>query len=278
MKGLCFWAIFYLALPWSNTSQFIQTMWKYLLFTIFFGSLWSACQNAGTNHANADSSAPNTLTQQEIEQGWQLLFDGKSIDKWRGYNRPDMPSKGWVVRDGALVIESTPDPKPDDFGGDIITKEQFGNFELSLEFMITPLANSGIFYFVVENDSLPMWALAPEYQILDHEGYARQSPDFDLKTHCTCDNYDLQAAPDNYLKPMGEWNLARIVHKDGHVEHWLNGNKCIEYQVGSPAWEELVSNSKFAIYAGYGRAKIGHIGLQDHQHEVRFRNIKIRPL
>lgn len=251
---------------------------KPLLSILCVCLLLSTCNNPSNNEQKSEPSAPNTLTEEEIEQGWQLLFDGKSLDQWRGYNRPDLPSKGWVVRHSAMVIESTPDPRPDDFGGDIITKAQFGNFELSLEFMITPMANSGIFYFVVENDSLPMWALAPEYQILDHEGYARQDPDFNLETHCTCDNYDLQAAHGNYLKPIGEWNHARIVHLDGHVEHWLNGNKCIEYQVGSPEWEELVINSKFAIYPGYGRAKTGHIGLQDHQHEVRFRNIKIRPL
>ena len=253
----------------------------YLMVLLCLAACGDNKHSAGSETAETTGEAPaadNVLSPEEAEAGWTLLFDGKTLDSWRGYNRPDLPKNGWVVENGEMVILATPDPKPEDFGGDIITKAQFGNFELVFDFKITEMANSGVFYFVKEDSNLPMWANAPEHQILDHEAYAKSHPDFDLKTHCTCDNYDLQAAPDNYMKPVGEWNHGRIIHKDGHVEHWLNGNKCIEYQVGSEEFTALVKASKFSEYPDFGLTSPGHIGLQDHQHEVRFKNIKIKSL
>jgi hypothetical protein len=232
--------------------------------------------NACSSPDTGSQTQQNSLTKEESDSGWKLLFDGKTTDMWRGYNQSTMPLLGWVIKDDALVIEKTPQPKPEGFGGDIITKEQYGNFELALEFMVTDTANSGIFYFVIEKPEDPIYFNAPEYQILDNATYAKATSGGDLSKHKTGDNYDMQSAPADYMKPVGEWNQAKIIHKDGHVEHWLNGNKCIEYQVGSPEWEELVLNSKFKDWKGYGRSTVGHIGLQDHQHEVRFRNIKIR--
>jgi hypothetical protein len=248
--------------------------------------LFFACQSSpGTEQATSEDDTPqatastqNVLTPEEQAAGWQLLFDGTSMEKWRGYNQESLPPLGWSVKDGTIEIEKTPDPKPDGFGGDIITKEKFGNFELMVDFMISDTANSGIFYFVMEEEGAPMWHNAPEYQILDDVTYAKIEKDFNLDTHRTGDNYDMQAAPEDNMKPVGEWNTARIVQKDGHVEHWLNGKKCVEYQAGSPEWEALVKKSKFKDYPNYGRTSPGYIGLQDHQHEVRFRNIKIRNL
>jgi len=248
--------------------------------------LFYACQSSpGTEQTTskddtlqATTSTQNALTPEEQTAGWQLLFDGTSTAHWRGYGQENMPSLGWGVKDGALVIDKTPNPKPAGFGGDIITKEKFGNFELMVDFMISDTANSGIFYFVMEEEGSPMWHNAPEYQILDNATYAKMGGDFDLNTHRTGDNYDMQSAAKDFMKPVGEWNTARIVQKDGHVEHWLNGNKCIEYQVGSPEWEALVKKSKFKDYPKYGRTTPGYIGLQDHDYEVRFRNIKIRSL
>ncbi len=250
-----------------------------LLMTLSLATLiLCGCPSTPSFEQNASDSNPNTLTEAEKSEGWKLLFDGSTADQWRGYNQSALPALGWVVKDGALVIEKTPRPKPDGFGGDIITKEQFGNFELQLEFMVTDTANSGIFYFVIEESGVPMYVNAPEYQILDNATYANMNPGSDMSKHRSGDNYDLQAAPEDYMKPKGEWNLAKIIHQDGHVEHWLNGNKCIEYQVGSEEWTTLVANSKFKDWKGYGKSSVGHIGLQDHQHEVRFRNIKIRQL
>lgn len=253
-----------------------------LLGILIFPILFAACSDEPPSQKTSSKTSAltpdNTLTPEEQEAGWTLLFDGKNLQHWRGYNKPTLPKDGWVVENGELVIKATPDHKSEDFGGDIITKSKYGNFELVFDFKISEMSNSGIFYFVKEDSTLPIWANAPEYQILNHEDYARANPDFDLKTHCTCDNYDLQAANGNYLKPITEWNHGRIVHKNGHVEHWLNGNKCIEYQVGSEEWLALVKASKFADYPDYGKTSLGHIGLQDHQHEVRFKNIKIRSL
>ncbi len=219
----------------------------------------------------ASAQAPNTLSPEEAAEGWQLLFDGHSTEQWRGYNRESFPEEGWTVEDGALVV------LPGGKGGDIITREQFGNFELELEFLLSDSANSGIFYLAVEKPGEPIWFNAPEYQLLDNQTY-RSILGEALHTHQTGDNYDLHAASEDFSKPVGSWNQARIVHRDGHVEHWLNGHKVVEYQIGSPDWEERVRNSKFARYPGYGRARVGHIGLQDHNHLVRFRNIKIRRL
>ncbi|MEK7256098.1 MAG: DUF1080 domain-containing protein [Bacteroidota bacterium] len=236
----------------------------------------SGDQAAEKQAAGADTSNVNMLTEEEKAASWKLLFDGKSTDQWRAYNQSNFPALGWVVKDGMLVIEKTPHPKPAGFGGDIITKEQFGNFELSLDFMITDTSNSGILYLAIEEKDSAIWHNAPEYQILDNETWSKMGAVPDMATHRTGDNYDLHAAPADYMKPKGYWNNARILHKDGHVEHWLNGNKTVEYQIGSPEWTALVKKSKFNAYPMYGKAKQGHIGLQDHDHEVRFRNLKIR--
>ena len=239
----------------------------------------STDQNSATETASADSTAmANTLTEAEIAAGWKLLFDGKTTSQWRKYGEEAFPAQGWVVQDGALVIQKSPHPRPEGFGGDIITKESFGNFELMLDFMITDTSNSGILYLVTEEKGVPIWHNAPEYQILDNATWETMGAVDDMATHRTCDNYDLQAAPADFMTGKGTWNTARLIVNNGHVEHWLNGNKCVEYQIGSPEWEAMVKKSKFKDYPNYGRAKQGPIGLQDHDHEVRFRNMKIRNL
>ena len=214
--------------------------------------------------------APNTLTQTEREAGWRLLFDGATTAGWRGYNAAAFPAQGWEVRDGSLVVVA------DGGGGDIVTEGTFANFELSLEFKVTPGANSGIFYGAIDQPGKPMWNSAPEYQILDDAAYL--DGEEDMATHLTAHNYDLHASSQTAVKPTGEWNVAKIVVRRPHVEHWLNGVKMVEYELESPAWEELVAASKFGVYPEYGRATSGHIGLQDHGYEVWFRNIKLRPL
>jgi len=217
-----------------------------------------------------EQPAPNTLTQAEQEAGWQLLFDGETTAGWRGYNADSFPARGWDVRDGSLVVVA------DGGGGDIVTEDEFTDFELSLEFMVTPGANSGIFFGAIDQPDKPMWNSAPEYQILDDSAYL--ADDADMATHLTAHNYDLHTSSETAMKPAGEWNVARIVVHQPHVEHWLNGVRMVEYELGSPEWESLVAASKFGAYPEYGRATSGHIGLQDHGYEVRFRNIKLRPL
>lgn len=216
----------------------------------------------------------NTLNTIEEKEGWILLFDGETTDEWRGYNQKTFPEKGWEVRDGNLVITFS-GTEEEGSAGDIITNEAFGNFELRLEFMLTDSANSGIFYMVREFDNTPIWHLAPEYQVLDNPTYESMLGDW-MDTHRTGDNYDLEAAAEDFSKPVGEWNTARILRNGNHVEHWLNGKLAVRYELNSIKWKRQVEKSKFSKYAMYGMAKQGNIGLQDHGHEVMYRNIKIR--
>jgi len=218
----------------------------------------------------------NMLNSIEEKEGWILLFDGKTTESWRGYNQKTFPEHGWEVRDGNLVITFS-GKEEEGSAGDIITKERYANFELRLEFMLTDSANSGIFYMVTEFENTPIWHLAPEFQVLDNPTYESMLGDW-MDTHRTGDNYDLEAAETDYSKPVGEWNTARIIRKGNHVEHWLNGKLTVQYEISSIKWKRQVEKSKFSEYAMYGMAKQGNIGLQDHGHEVMYRNIKIRRL
>ncbi|MEM9885387.1 MAG: DUF1080 domain-containing protein [Bacteroidota bacterium] len=216
----------------------------------------------------------NMLTEVEQEMGWQLLFDGTGMEGWKGYNMNEIPDN-WKVEDGILKVMPTKE-KPKD--RDIITTDKYKDFELELDFMLTDAANSGILYFVKEVEDTPIWHSAPEYQLIDDENYLATASEDETRNHLSGENYDLQSAPGRYLKGTGVWNTARIVVKDKKVEHYLNGQKTIEYDLGSEAWKALVANSKFKDYEDYGSAEEGHIGLQYHDDEVYFKNIKIRRL
>jgi len=239
------------------------------LLCVFLG----AC-SAGEGTSDTAPPAHNTLTAAEQEAGWQLLFDGETTDGWRGYNAEHFPERGWEVRDGSLVIMKS--DGEEGLGGDIVTNESFESFELSIDFKVTPVANSGILYRVFEQPDSAIWHNAPEFQVLDDSAYVAMGT-MDMHTHLTGDNYDLHASTVKASAPVGEWNTARIIVDGNHVEHWLNGQLTVEYDLLSPEWEELVSNSKFAVYEQYGRAPSGPIGLQDHGHEVWYRNMKILP-
>ena len=217
---------------------------------------------------------PNTLSEEEKTAGWELLFDGKTTNKWRGYNHETFPTLGWKVMDSTIAVEKS-GTEEEGFGGDIITKEKYENFELTLEFLLSDTANSGIFYRVIEMEGSPIWHNAPEYQVLDNARYAEMGVD---SLHFTAANYDLHPAKTDYTKPIGEWNTARIIVNNNHVEHWLNGKQVVSYDLETPAWESLVAKSKFKDYPAYGRTRNGHLGLQDHGHLVQFRNLKVRRL
>ncbi len=234
-----------------------------------------ASQPGETASVTGVAAALNTLTPEEEAAGWQLLFDGQTTNGWRGYNKDAFPEAGWGVEDGDLVVMAS-DGSEEGLGGDIVTEAEFTNFELVFEFLITPQGNSGVFYRVQEHPERTMWQVAPEYQVLDDSAYIGLEG-FDPPTHLTGDNYDLHSSPVRAMNPIGEWNHGRILVDGNHVEHWLNGQKTVEYELFSPEWEALVAASKFAPYPEYGRALTGHIGLQDHGHELRYRNIKIRP-
>ena len=246
----------------------------------------TACQGGGKDSASTSGEDPaagpansqgthNTLTPEEMAAGWQLLFDGETTDGWRGYNQPAFPETGWGVDDGDLVVMAS-DGSEEGLGGDIVTEAQFSDFELVFDFLVTPVGNSGVFYRVQEHPERSLWQVAPEYQVLDDSAYIAMEG-FDPRTHLTGDNYDLHSAAVRAMNPIGEWNRGRILVDGTRVEHWLNGHKTVEYELFSPEWEARVAESKFAPYPEYARALTGRIALQDHGHELRYRNIKIRP-
>ena len=214
--------------------------------------------------AAAQDGQQNTLTAAEKAAGWRLLFDGKTTAGWRAYNADTMPS-GWQVVDGILTRVSR--------AADIITKDQFGDFELSLDWKLEPGGNSGLFYRAVEGLEW-IYHGAPEYALLDD---ARHS---DGKNPLTSAGsvHSVYAPPRGVVKPAGEWNTSRVVAKGTHVEHWLNGQKVVEYEQGSADWAARVAASKFKAWPMYGKAMKGHIGLQEHGGRAEFRNIKIREL
>lgn len=239
----------------------------------FLALVATAC---GESPARDPDTPPNTLTDEERSEGWMLLFDGETTDGWRGYNRDVFPSGAWEVRDGNLVVLAAGE-RDEGQAGDLVTVESFGDFELRLDVRLSPMANSGIFYRVLERDGSPIWHHAPEFQVLDDSAYVALGT-MDMRTHLTGDNYDLHESAVRAARPVGEWNHARIVVNGGHVEHWLNGSMTVAYELGSPEWEALVAASKFAGYPDYGRAPAGPIGLQDHDHRVAYRNVKLRRL
>jgi hypothetical protein len=221
------------------------------------------------------TSAPNTLTAEELAEGWRLLFDGETTQGWRAYNGTAFPDTGWAVVDGMLVVGATATDPDVAIGGDIVTTEEFADFDLKFEFRLSPVANSGVLYRVIERPGFGIWNNAPEFQVLDDQAYIDMGT-MDMNTHLTGDNYDLQSAAVRPLRPLGEWNEGRIVVSGNHVEHWLNGEMTVEYELLSPEWEALVAASKFAPFPDYGRASSGPIGLQDHGRLVWYRNIRVR--
>jgi hypothetical protein len=196
--------------------------------------------------------------------GWRPLFDGRTTAGWRGYRSQEVPA-GWQVVDGALTRV--------DGGGDIVTTEQFGDFELELEWNVTPGGNSGIMYRVTE-EAGNSYETGPEVQILDDARHA------DGRSRLTAAGaaYGLYPAPENVARPAGQWNQVRLVVDGNRVEHWLNGRRIVEYEIGSEDWNRRVAGSKFAAWPGFARAARGHIALQDHGDRVAFRNIRIREL
>jgi hypothetical protein len=225
---------------------------------------------------------PNTLTDNEIRKGWRLLWDGKTSNGWRSARSKDFPQKGWVMKDGVLTVLAGTGGESSG-GGDIVTRDQFSNFELKLEFKITEGANSGIKYFVQpELNKGEGSAIGCEFQILDDAKHPDAS--MGVKGNRTLASlYDLIPAANlsvpsrgKEFRGIGEWNEARIVVHGNHVEHWLNSFQTVEYERNTPMFRALAAYSKYKIWEGFGDWPQGHILLQDHGNEVSFRSIKIR--
>jgi hypothetical protein len=249
-----------------------------LLAAGVFTACGGGAEDGGTTPGESSgdaANAENMLTAEERAEGWRLLFDGETTEGWRAYNGTAFPDTGWAVVDGMLVVGATATDPDVAIGGDIVTTEEFSDFDLKFEFRLSPVANSGVLYRVIERPGFAIWNNAPEYQVLDDQAYIDMGT-MDMNTHLTGDNYDLQSAAARPLRPLGEWNEGRIVVSGNHVEHWLNGEMTVEYELLSPEWETLVAASKFAPFPDYGRAPSGPIGLQDHGRLVWYRNIRVR--
>jgi hypothetical protein len=228
-------------------------------------------------HVPLFGQKPNTLTKKEKNEGWVLLFNGKDFDGWRQYNGTSMPAN-WKIDDEAMMVFTGEGKSPGSgANGDIIyADKKFSNFEFSIDWKASDMANSGIFFNVREVPGKPIYYAAPEIQVLDNEN----ATDNKVASHLAGSLYDMIAADPATVHPAGEWNTIIVRVEEGKVTHTQNGVKVVEYELWNPAWDELVANSKFKDSPGFteGISREGYIGLQDHGYPVWFRNIKIREL
>lgn len=214
----------------------------------------------------AQNQKINTLSDREKKEGWRLLFNGKNLDGWRAFQGKGI--SGWKVIDGVLNNSGV----GSDHGGDIITREKFQNFELSLEWKVGPQSNSGIFYHVNEKIGLAIYESGLEYQLIDDNGW----PDKLRDDQYSGANYGMYAPMKAVVKDVNNWNHAQINVDGTHVEHYLNGTKVVDYHLWNDEWKNLKENGKWKDYPYYGMALKGQIGLQDHGGLAQFRNIKIK--
>jgi len=229
--------------------------------------LLAACTPMGNNTPASSSTAitNSTLTADQRAAGWRPLFDGTNTDAWRGYKEAAFPA-GWNIVDGTLTKNGSV--------GDLLTKEKFGNFELAFDWKLAPGGNAGVFYRGTEEYDHIYWS-APEYQLLDDARH----PDGKSRLTSAGADYAVYPSPAGVVKPADEWNSSLIVAKGDTVQHWLNGQKLLEYVIGSPDWLAKVKASKFAAYPHYGLARTGYIGIQgDHDGSLSIRNVRIRVL
>jgi hypothetical protein len=235
------------------------------LSVLALGAVLLGCTSASGNSGTMSSStAAVPSTSAAVSQGWRNLID-PTMSAWRGYKETTVPA-GWHVADGVLSKVGSVN--------DLITREQFANFELEFEWMLQPAGNAGVFYRGNE-DAEKIYFTAPEYQLLDDAGHE------DGKSRLTSagSDYALYPSPAGIVKPAKQWNSSRIVARGPHIEHWLNGQKVVEYEEGSPDWETRLKASKFATWPKYGRLTSGYIGIQgDHEGPLAMRNIRIRTL
>lgn len=221
----------------------------------------------------SNNGAPNTLTQKEKNSGWQLLFDGKTTEGWHSYNK-SFVTKNWKVEEGTLVMDPT--EKKNGGSGDIVTNNEYENYEFSTEWKISEGGNSGIIFNIKEDPKFAAtYTTGPEMQILDNI----KAADNKKENHLAGLLYDMRGTTSlSNPKPVGEWNQARIIQKNGHLRFYFNGIETLNIQQGSEEWKTLVASSKFKTWPDFASSPRGKIAFQDHDHKVSFRNIKIRKL
>ena len=219
--------------------------------------------------------ADNTLTSEEKEEGWSLLFDGKTIEGWHKYGT-DSIGKAWVVNENSIHLDVS-DKKDWQAanGGDIISENEYADFHLKLDWKVSPGGNSGIIFYVHEDPKkyeYP-WMTGPEMQVLDNAAH----PDAKIEKHRAGDLYDLITAKET-VKPAGEWNHAEIISSKGKLEFYLNNEKVLETAIWDDNWKKMIAASKFKEFPGFGTYQTGKLCLQDHGDKVWFKNIKIRKM
>lgn len=215
--------------------------------------------------------SPNALSAEERKANFRLLFDGTSLNGWHGFQQQAIPA-AWHAADGTLSVVKWNQGDPTDNRGDIRTADEFGEFELRLQWAATPASNSGIFFLAREGVAEAIYESAPELQILDDAGHE----DGAEPSHRAGGLYDLYAPKCNAVRPIGEYNDVRLVVRHGHVDHWMNGYRVLSYQLGDAEWSRRIAHSKFRDWPNFGVARRGYIALQDHGDVIRFRNIRIQ--
>lgn len=241
-----------------------------LLISLSIGAIvLVSCGNAA-NTGIQDSTSTAVAT----DSGWINLFDGQTLAGWHGYNKDTAKVSNWVYEDGALVCLGATGGA--DTGGDLVSDKDFDNFELEWEWKVDTGSNSGVMYHVIEDKKYSgPWETGPEYQIIDDVNFPGKLEDWQKAGA----DYAMHPASDNkVLKPVGEWNTSKIIYNNGHVEHWLNGAKIVEFNDQNPEWKTKKETGKWKDHPDYGVAKSGKIALQDHGNKAYYRNVKIRPL
>jgi hypothetical protein len=219
--------------------------------------------------AMMESFAQNTLTPQEKKDGWILLFDGKTTTGWHNFNS-DQVGPGWKVDDGSLHLDPALGK-----GGDLLTAEEYQDFELQFEWKISTCGNSGLIFNVVEDKKYTeVWHTGPEMQVLDNSCH----PDAKIHKHRAGDLYDLVPCSTETVKPAGEWNQVRLVSKNANYEFWLNGTKVVTFTMHDANWDDMIRQSKFKDMPDFGKALKGRLALQDHSDKVWYKNIKVRKI
>jgi hypothetical protein len=206
----------------------------------------------------------------KTDPGYMSLFDGKTLNGWRTYQ--NKPADSWMVKDGVLYCKGSTTDKSDR-RADLITTDTYENFDLQIDWKIAPQGNSGILYMVTEEYETS-YLSGPEYQVIDDVNFPEKLEDWQK----VAANYAMHTAPTAHPKPAGEWNHTRIVVDHGHVQHWLNGEKVVEYDLWTDDWKKRKAEGKWKDAPGYGMSKVGHVALQDHGSEAWFKNIEIKRL
>jgi hypothetical protein len=216
---------------------------------------------------------PNTLDNTEVEAGWQLLFDGKSLSGWRGYMNSDLTNT-WSVQDGVIALKAG---NPHGSYIDLISEQSFNDFELAWKWKIEAGSNTGLMFHVKEGPKFP-YLTGPEYQLLDNKGFQNGKGESEQPKGYTASHYAIEEAYEEASNPIGEWNSSRIKVEGNNVEYWLNDVKTANYIMHSDKWNKQVAAAKFGNWPLFGTTGEGHIVLQDHGHAAWFRSIKIRNL